>query len=90
MTKAKRREASVGNLPALTSLSAIQITNTNMESIKRTIMKRDGITEDEADSLIAEAKQEFDELVASGDLDLAEEICSEWFGLEPDYLVEFF
>jgi hypothetical protein len=61
-----------------------------MESIKRTIMERDGITENEANSLIAEAKQEFDELLASGDLDLAEEICSEWFGLEPDYLVEFF
>ncbi len=53
-------------------------------------MKRDGITENEANSLIAEAKQEFDELIASGDLDLAEEIYSEWFGLEPDYLVEFF
>jgi hypothetical protein len=61
-----------------------------MKSIKETIMSRDGITEEEAISLIADAQQEFDELIASGDLDLAEEICSEWFGLEPDYLVEFF
>lgn len=53
-------------------------------------MSRDGITEEEANSLIAEAQQEFDELIASGDLDLAEEICAEWFGLEPDYLIEFF
>jgi len=61
-----------------------------MKSIKETIMARDGITEEEAISLIAEAQQEFDELIESGDLDLAEEICAEWFGLEPDYLIEFF
>ena len=61
-----------------------------MESIKNTIMKRDGLTSDEADSLIADAQKDFDYCIATGDLEMAEEVCLDWFGLEPDYLVELF
>jgi len=53
-------------------------------------MKRDGLTATEAESLISEAREQFEEYVSNGAFDLAEEICLDYFGLEPDYLVEFF
>ena len=53
-------------------------------------MRRDGLTATEAESLIAEAREQFEEYVSNGELDLAEDICLDYFGLEPDYLVEFF
>jgi hypothetical protein len=61
-----------------------------MKSIKEILIERDGMDPDDADALIAEAQEEFDEFLANGDLDEAENICSEWFGLEPDYVIEFF
>lgn len=57
-------------------------------SIKETIMQRDELTSEEADSLIAEAKEALEESVMSGDLELAEEVIADYFGLEPDYLDE--
>jgi len=53
-----------------------------MYSIKKVIMRRDGLTEDEADDLIAEAR----EMVANG-ADPEELLYSE-FGLEPDYVFD--
>ena len=53
-------------------------------------MSRDGLTATEAESLISEAREQFEEYVSNGEFDLAEEICLDYFGLEPDYLVEFF
>ena len=61
-----------------------------MTSIKHVLMRRDGLTATEAESMIAEAREQFEEYVNNGELDLAEEICLDYFGLEPDYLVEFF
>lgn len=61
-----------------------------MRSIKQVLMKRDGLTATEAESLISEAREQFEEYVSNGAFDLAEEICLDYFGLEPDYLVEFF
>jgi len=61
-----------------------------MKSIKQVIMERDGLTSPEAASLISEAREQFNEYVSNGDFDSAEEICADYFGLEPDYLVEFF
>jgi len=48
------------------------------------------LTAPEAASLISEAREQFNEYVSNGDFDSAEEICADYFGLEPDYLVEFF
>ena len=53
-------------------------------------MHRDGLTATEAESLISEAREQFNEYVSNGEFHLAEEICLDYFGLEPDYLVEFF
>jgi len=61
-----------------------------MKSIKQVLMSRDGLTATEAESLISEAREQFEEYVSNGEFDLAEEICLDYFGLEPDYLVEFF
>jgi hypothetical protein len=51
-----------------------------MYSIKKVLIERDGISEEEADELIDDAK----ELVADG-AD-PEEVCLDEFGLEPDYV----
>lgn len=50
-----------------------------MKSIKETIMKRDNITETEANSLIEMAVEELRETYDN-------EICEKWFGLEADYI----
>lgn len=59
------------------------------KSIKETIMKRDSLSEDEADDLIAEAREQFMEYIESGDMEAAGDICGDYFCLEPDYLDEF-
>lgn len=52
------------------------------ETIKQILMRRDGMTAEDAQDLIDEAKQ----AVAEG-MD-PEEACEEFFGLEPDYIWE--
>jgi hypothetical protein len=60
-----------------------------VESIQSILMRRDGMTKDEAEDLIEDALEDlrirlYDELSIS-ELD---NFCSEWFGLEPDYMEE--
>ena len=59
-----------------------------METIKMVLMRRDGMTSVEAEELISEAMDQLQEYLAEGDIDAAENICEEFFGLEPDYLME--
>jgi len=56
--------------------------------IKQAIMKCGGINSDEADELIENAKSELQDHLDNGDMESAEEICMEHFGLELDYLME--
>lgn len=58
------------------------------ETIKEILMRRDGMSSYEADELIADAKDALMEYIDNGDMLLAEEVCYEYFGLEPDYLFE--
>ena len=51
-------------------------------------MSRNGLTPAEADVLIHEARIAFDQYLEEGDEEAAENICEEFFGLEPDYLDE--
>lgn len=53
-----------------------------IESLKKTIMKRDGLTSEEADEMIAEAR----ECVLTGED--PEEVLLNDFGLEPDYVLD--
>ena len=57
-----------------------------MESIKQVLMKRDGITSEEAEDLIDLAKDDLNNRLNEGEY--PEDICADWFGLEPDYLME--
>jgi len=59
-----------------------------MDTIKQVLMRRDGFDSDEADQLIEEAREALAEYLEAGDLELAEDICAEYFGLEPDFLME--
>lgn len=59
-----------------------------MPTIKEMLMKRDGMSAEDADELIREAKAALREYVGEGDLESAHNVCEEFFGLEPDYLME--
>ena len=56
-----------------------------MNAIVNVLMKRDGMTKQEAEQELAEAREEFD---TTGD-DF-EDFMAERFGLEPDYIFDFF
>jgi hypothetical protein len=57
------------------------------KSLKRVLIQRDDLTEEEADELIAEAKEEFHRMLENGED--PSDICETFFGLEPDYLDDF-
>lgn len=57
-----------------------------MDSIKEVLMKRDGLSEEEAEARIEEAQEELQMRLARGDMPF--DLCQEFFGLEPDYLEE--
>jgi hypothetical protein len=59
------------------------------DSIKSIIMRRDGLTNDEADDAITEAVIDAQDRLDGGDtLDAIENVIEEHFGLEPDYVME--
>ena len=58
-----------------------------MKSIKEILMQRDEMSAEEVDDLIFEAQQELLDRIESGDPS-AHDICEEYFGLEPDFLME--
>jgi len=58
------------------------------ESIKEVLMRRDGISALEAQDIINQAREALQEYIASNDLEAAENVCEEYFGLEPDFLTE--
>ncbi len=62
----------------------------NMESVKQVLMRRDKMSEIDADNYIEDAKEELQYLLAEGEMGLLESFCEDWFGLEPDYMHEFF
>ena len=59
-----------------------------MEHIKDVLIERDHLSADEADERIVDAKAQMDYYMAIGDLESAENICNEFFELEPDYLID--
>ena len=60
-----------------------------METIKEILMRRDGLSALEAGELIVEAKKDLQQRLEDEDqYDDPHEICSDWFGLEPDYIME--
>lgn len=59
-----------------------------MEGIKDILIRRDGMSPEAAEELIAEAKKSLQEYLSNGDFVGAEDVCAEFFGLEPDYVIE--
>lgn len=59
-----------------------------MYSIKETIMRRDGLSGDEADKLIDDAARKLRYYLDENDMLAAMDICEEFFGLEPDYIMD--
>ena len=58
------------------------------ETIKEVLMRRDGISALEAQDIINQAREALQEYIASNAFESAENVCEEYFGLEPDYLTE--
>ena len=58
------------------------------ESIKQILMRRDGISSASADNLICQAQEALFNCLDEDDQDAAENVCSEYFSLEPDYIDE--
>jgi len=59
-----------------------------MKSIKAILMKRDGMAAVEADKLIAEAREQLYAYLDAKDYFSADNVCEEFFGLEPDHIME--
>jgi len=57
-----------------------------MKTIKEVLMYRDNMSSKEADELIDNAIIDLQERLAEGEVPY--NICEEWFGLEPDYIME--
>jgi hypothetical protein len=57
-----------------------------MNSIKEILIRRDGMSPEDADDLINQAKEDLNDRLAEGEM--PDDICEEWFGLEPDYIHE--
>jgi len=58
------------------------------ERLKEVLMKRDMMSEFEAEARINEARTVLYECLEVGDFFAAGEVCTEYFGLEPDYIFE--
>ena len=56
------------------------------ETIKDILMRRDGMSEQDALGLIKDAREDMYQRLEEGEM--PEDICTEWFGLEPDYIDE--
>ena len=59
-----------------------------MKSIKEILMQRDNLSEKEAQELVEQARDQMHMYLQQGDMDSAYHICEEYFGLEPDYLMQ--
>lgn len=55
-------------------------------NLKEVLMNRDGLTSEEADEQIAEAREELMDRLSEGDMPF--DICEDLFGLEEDYLLD--
>lgn len=59
-----------------------------METLKQVLMRRDRLTSQEASYLIQKAREALHQYLEAGDMEGAENICEEYFGLEPDYIMD--
>ena len=60
-----------------------------MKEIIKILMRRDGISEIEAENLIEECMEEINDAIMRGNYQECEDILASYLGLEPDYLDYF-
>lgn len=60
-----------------------------MKKIIKILMRRDGISEVEAENLIEECMEEMNDAIMRGNYQECEDILASYLGLEPDYLDYF-
>lgn len=64
--------------------------NYTTDDITEILMWRDGLTEDEARDVVNDARLDFEDRLHNPDeFGFTEDLCMDWFGLEPDYLMAF-
>jgi hypothetical protein len=56
------------------------------EKIADILVRRDGLSREDAEDRVKEAEDALQEYLEDGDMCSAYNICEEYFGLEPDYL----
>ena len=56
------------------------------QNIQQVLMERDGLSALEAAQLIEDAREDLAQRLEQGEMPY--DICEEWFGLEPDYIME--
>ena len=59
-----------------------------MKSIVDVLMRRDGMTREDAEQLVADCKVDLYDAIENGDFMYADDICQSWFGLDSDYMME--
>ena len=59
-----------------------------MNRVVKILMKRDGLSKEDAYDLVNEVRAKMQDAIACGDYDLAEEIIESDLGLEPDYIFD--
>jgi len=59
-----------------------------MNEIINILMRRDGISENEARNLVEECREEIETAIAGGHYMEAEDIIASYLGLEPDYIMD--
>lgn len=59
-----------------------------MENLKTVLMRRDNMNEQEALDLIQNAREDLHDRLAADEFVDDSDFMAEWFGLEPDYIME--
>lgn len=59
-----------------------------MDSITEVLMRRDGLSEEDAKREVEDFKADIEDSIMSGDLEDIEDALMNDFGLEPDYLMD--
>lgn len=59
-----------------------------MKEIINILMRRDGISENEAYNLVEECREEIETAIAGSRYMEAEDIIASYLGLEPDYIMD--
>lgn len=59
-----------------------------MDSITEVLMRRDGLSEEDAKREVEDFKADIEDSIMSGDLEDIEDVLMNDLGLEPDYLMD--